>query len=212
MGYVRNMPWLTEGLLTDIKEDRAAAQYWQARYDALEPQRDTNGAIAEQKTELLALGADAAYRTAQREGSGDRQELLRRLDAALKSYTELLKKQGDADAAYNYEYIVRPRHVIQEPPSICNTAPGSGGDDTEEPWVRHGRRSSRRPDSSRRSRRTTAEHGHDAVQDAHTHTSRRAARWVGCRAGEAEDSEGMRIGQEGREGREGLAAGSWELN
>jgi hypothetical protein len=114
MGYVRNMPWLTEGLLTDIKEDRAAAQYWQARYDALEPQRDTNGAIAEQKTELLALGADAAYRTAQREGSGDRQELLRRLDAALKSYTELLKKQGDADAAYNYEYIVRLRDTISK--------------------------------------------------------------------------------------------------
>jgi hypothetical protein len=114
MGYVHNMPWLTNGLLTDIKEDRAAAQYWQARYDALAPERDSNGALAEQKPELLALGADAAYRTAQLEGGGDRQELLRRLETALKSYTELLKKQGDADAAYNYEYIVRLRDTISK--------------------------------------------------------------------------------------------------
>jgi hypothetical protein len=41
--------------------------------------------------------------------------MLSRLDAAIKSYTELLKKSpGDADAAYNYEYVVRLRDTLSK--------------------------------------------------------------------------------------------------
>lgn len=114
MGYVDRARWLTGNLLTDLKEDRAAAQYWQAHYDALEPQRDTNGAVLEDEPGLLAMGANATYRTGQRE-AGDRQETLRRLETALKSYAELLKKdQGNADAAYNYEFLVRLRDTVSK--------------------------------------------------------------------------------------------------
>jgi hypothetical protein len=114
LGAVSRMPWLTGTVLTDITEHRAAADYWRARYEALAPQRDANGQVIELETPVLALAADAAYRSGQREG-GDRQAMLRRLDAALKSYADLLKKSaGNADAAYNYEYIIRLRDTISK--------------------------------------------------------------------------------------------------
>ena len=91
MAYVRRVPWVADGLVDDVEEHRAASEYWQARYDALAPQRDASGAVIEQQPAVLALAANAAFRTGQRESS-DRQAMLRRLDTAIKSYTELLKK------------------------------------------------------------------------------------------------------------------------
>jgi hypothetical protein len=114
MELISRVPWLTGNVLTDIREHRAAADYWQARYAALAPQRDANGQVIEQEPPVLALAADAAYRSGQQEG-GDRQAVLRRLDAALKSYADVLKKNpGHADAAYNYEYIVRLRDTVSK--------------------------------------------------------------------------------------------------
>ena len=114
MAYVRRVPWLADNLANDVEEHRATAEYWQARYDALAPQRDAHGVLVDQPPAVLALAANAAYRTGQRE-SGDRQALLRRLDAVLKSYTEELKKDANnADAAYNYEYIVRLRDTVSK--------------------------------------------------------------------------------------------------
>src|SRR5580704_9054991 len=114
IGYLRHVPWLADSLVTDVQEHRATAEYWQARYDALTPRRDANGAIADQPPAVLALAANAAYRTGQRE-AGDRQTMLRRLDGALKTYTELLKKDpGNVDAAYNYEFLVRLRDAASK--------------------------------------------------------------------------------------------------
>jgi tetratricopeptide (TPR) repeat protein len=121
MGYLRHVPWLADNLVTDVQEHRATAEYWQARYDALTPRRNANGAIADQPPAVLALAANAAYRTGQRE-AGDRQAMLRRLDGALKTYTELLKRDpNNVDAAYNYELMVRLRDTASKakpaPPS-----------------------------------------------------------------------------------------------
>jgi tetratricopeptide (TPR) repeat protein len=114
MGYLRRVPWLADNVVSDIEEHRATAEYWQGRYDALAPQRDANGNVAELEPAVQALAANAVYRTGQRE-SGDRQALLRRLDAALKTYTELLKKDpNNIDAAYNYEYMVRMRDTTSK--------------------------------------------------------------------------------------------------
>ena len=118
MSYVRRLPWLTDGLMTDVHQHRAAVEYWQARYGALAPERDGSGAVVEQEPAVLALSANAGFRESQRES--DRQTMLRRLDAAIKSYTELLKKDpGNADAAYNYEYMIRLRDTMSKtkPPS-----------------------------------------------------------------------------------------------
>jgi hypothetical protein len=114
VSYVRRLPGLTDGLVTDVHEHRAAVHYWQGRYGSLAPERDASGAVVEQEPALLALSANAGFREGQRE-STDRQALLRRLDAAVKSYTELLKKDpGNADAAYNYEYLIRLRDTVSK--------------------------------------------------------------------------------------------------
>jgi hypothetical protein len=114
MTYVRRVPWVADSLVDDVEEHRAASEYWQARYDALAPQRDASGAVIEQQPAVLAMAANAAYRTGQRESS-DRTAMLRRLDTAVKSYAELLKKSpNNVDAAYNYEYLVRLRETASK--------------------------------------------------------------------------------------------------
>src|SRR6478735_4219084 len=75
MAYVRRVPWLGDSLANDVEAHRAAAEYWQARYDGLAPKRDDKGAIVEQEPAVLALAANATYRSGQRE-SGDRQAML----------------------------------------------------------------------------------------------------------------------------------------
>ena len=114
MTYVRRVPWVADGLVDDVEEHRAASEYWQARYEALAPQRDASGAVIEQQPAVLAMAANAAFRTGQRETS-DRTAMLRRLDTAVKSYAELLKKSpNNVDAAYNYEYLVRLRDTASK--------------------------------------------------------------------------------------------------
>ena len=112
MGYARRVPWVTDSLLTEVREHRAAAQYWQSHYETLAQPKDSSGAPLEQEPALSFLSANAAYRTSQRDTT-DRQATLRGLDTVLKSYTDVLKKNsGNVVAAYNYELIVRQRDVI----------------------------------------------------------------------------------------------------
>jgi hypothetical protein len=113
MGYVSRVPWVGDALLADVRGDRATGDYWQERYEALAPRRDEAGATIEQQPNELTLAANAGFRTSQRD-SADRQMTLRRLDAAIKTYTDLLKKSPDADAAYNFEYIVRLRDTLSK--------------------------------------------------------------------------------------------------
>lgn len=124
LGLLGRVPGVTGGLITDVQEHRATAEYWQARYDALGPERDKRGASVEQEPGLMVLSANAGFRTSQRE-SGDRQAMLRRLDGAIKGYTEVLKKAPDnANAAYNFEYVIRLRDTV----SKTKPAPGKRED------------------------------------------------------------------------------------
>lgn len=126
MGLARRIPFVGDALVSDVREHRAAADYWQARYDAFEPQRDARGAAVDQEPGVLVVAANANFRSGQREGT-DRQAMLKRLDAALKSYTDVLKQNpGSSDAAYNYEFIVRLRDTVSKskPP-----APGQKRED-----------------------------------------------------------------------------------
>src|SRR5262249_10480423 len=90
------------------------------------PRRDASGAAIEQRPGELALAANAGFRDSQRDPA-DRIAMLGRLDAAIKTYTELLKKNpNDVDAAYNFEYAVRLRDTVSKakPP-----APGAKKED-----------------------------------------------------------------------------------
>jgi len=127
MGLARRIPFVGDSLVADVREHRAAADYWQARYDAFQPARDAGGSTVDQEPAVLVVAANANFRSGQREGA-DRQAMLKRLDAALKSYTEVLKKNpGSADAAYNYEFIVRLRD------SVSKSKPPASGQKREDP-------------------------------------------------------------------------------
>jgi hypothetical protein len=95
----------------DARQLHATADYWQTRYAALEPKRDAGGAITETDPQVLLLAANAAFRSSQ--GDTDRNSAVRRLDAVVKTYAEVLKRNDLAqDAAYNYEYAVRVRDTL----------------------------------------------------------------------------------------------------
>jgi hypothetical protein len=111
-GLAQRVPGLSAGVAADVREHRAAAEYWQARYDALAPSRDATGATTEEDPAVLLTAANAAFRTTERDASG-RQALVQGLDAVLKSYVEVLKKEPAlVDAAYNYEYVARRRDTV----------------------------------------------------------------------------------------------------
>jgi hypothetical protein len=102
----------------DARQLRATADYWQARYAALEPKRDAGGAITEKDPDVLLFAANAAFRAGQHET--DRNVALRRLDGIVKTYAEVLKNGGShADAAYNYEYAIRVRDALTRAKQIA---------------------------------------------------------------------------------------------
>jgi len=113
MAYLRRVPYASDALLADVRDERATGAYWQARYESLSAPRDANS-TGDQEPAELTLAANAGFRAGQRDAA-DRQAFLKRLDTSLKAYTELLKKNpGDVDAAYNYEYIVRLRDTVSK--------------------------------------------------------------------------------------------------
>jgi hypothetical protein len=102
---------LSDADAKDAHQLHATADYWQARYAALEPKRDAGGAITEKDPGVLLFAANAAFRAGQ--GETDRNLALRRLDGVVKTYAEVLKNSGShADAAYNYEYAIRVRDTL----------------------------------------------------------------------------------------------------
>jgi hypothetical protein len=96
----------------DARQLRTTAQYWDAQYSDLTPQRDAAGSITEADPAVLIVDANASFRAGQ--GDADRNSAIRKLDAVVKNYTEVLKANPSApDAAYNYEYAVRLRDSLQ---------------------------------------------------------------------------------------------------
>ena len=84
----------------DAARARAAAGYWLGDDAAVRSSGDA------------FVAANAAYRTAVREG-GDWRTVTGKLDAVIKQYAGVLRDQpGHADAAYNYEFVVRYRAAI----------------------------------------------------------------------------------------------------
>jgi hypothetical protein len=85
----------------------ATVGYWLGRYDELVEQSSGDA-----DPDVLFVAANAAFRAARRERPVG-PEAARQLDAVLQAYTTVLRAQpGHADAAYNYEYVVRLRDRI----------------------------------------------------------------------------------------------------
>ena len=101
-------PIIGTGMAADAHDDRATAAYWLLRYEDLTAQRDAG----DRDPQVLLLAANTAFRASQTVPS-DRPEGVRRLDAVIKTYADVLKSgAGQADAAYNYEFVLRMRDAL----------------------------------------------------------------------------------------------------
>jgi hypothetical protein len=110
MDLTKRMPAAGLDPEADVRDVRAAADYWRSNYAALAPKRDAGGMLTEKDPELLFLSANAAFRASQ---TSDRVDTLRRLDTVVKTYADVLKNSpGHVDAAYNYEFAVRMRDTL----------------------------------------------------------------------------------------------------
>ncbi|MGE0863121.1 MAG: hypothetical protein AB7P34_04395 [Vicinamibacterales bacterium] len=88
-------------LASDAMALNATAAYWQGDYDTVAANADAK-----------LLAANAAYRTLRREG-GSWQSVVGKIDSVVKSYAEIIREQPDnAEAVFNYEYMVRLRAVL----------------------------------------------------------------------------------------------------
>jgi hypothetical protein len=128
LGLARRLPGVGDAMANDMRDERAVAQYWRSEYAAVEPKRDASGTLTDTDPHLLLLSANAEFRASQR--ATDRADLLRRLDRVVKTYGDVLKHAAcsrdtavsaapaaecemlQADASYNYEYVVRLRDTL----------------------------------------------------------------------------------------------------
>jgi len=127
LGWSRRLPQVGEAMANDLRDERALAQYWRSEYVAVEPKRDSAGALTESDPHLLLVSANAEFRSSQR--ATDRADMLRRLDRAVKTYSDVVKNMPciggaattaamadcdtlRADASYNYELAVRLRDAL----------------------------------------------------------------------------------------------------
>jgi hypothetical protein len=95
----RSLVTLQYGRAMDVAATSAAARYWSGDYSP-----------GNERDPLLA--ANAAYRVAVNRG-GSAKEMVTRLDEVVKRYAEVLRSSPEnADAAFNYEFVVRYRGAI----------------------------------------------------------------------------------------------------
>jgi hypothetical protein len=130
LGMVRRLPRVGDAMASDVRDEHALAQYWRSEYAAVEPKRDSSGALTDTDPQLLLVSANAEFRASQR--ATDRADLLRRLDRVVKTYSDVLKTGScgaamapasvcdavQSDAAYNYEYVVRLTRDVPSGPTL----------------------------------------------------------------------------------------------
>lgn len=113
--YVRWVPQLGARAQRDLATRRAALHYWKKDYASVLPREtDPVGAVDNANVDLQLVVANAAFRNAQR-GATDKAVQLQALDEAIGSYMAVLKNDSwNADAAFNYEYLLRLRTEIAQ--------------------------------------------------------------------------------------------------
>lgn len=122
LGVERRVPMLGAQAEGDVRDLRAQATYWHADYVSLAPQRDAAGSLTETNPALQFVSANAAFRASQQ--TADRLDAVRRLDAVVKTYADVLRTgNGQPDAAYNFELAVRTRDALARAKPGAKSAP-----------------------------------------------------------------------------------------
>ncbi len=130
----RRLPVVGPRAVADVHEAQTTARYWAADYSGIQPQHDATPAASDSDPTSLLLAANAAFRASQ--GSTDRTDTLRRLDGAIKTYSDALKASSQQfDLAYNFEYAVRVRDAIgrSKPGAAAKNANAAGKKTSNEP-------------------------------------------------------------------------------
>lgn len=106
----RFVPWVGSDARQEIRARKAAVQYWQRQYDTVLPAgAEPVAAVDDTNVELQLVVANAEFRVKQAQFA-DRQATVQALEEAAAGYLTVLKNNTwHADAAFNYEYIVRLR-------------------------------------------------------------------------------------------------------
>ena len=113
--YARWIPQVGTNAERDLATRRAALHYWKKDYASVLPREtDPVGAVDSSNVDLQLVVANASFRNTQR-GITDKAVQLQALDEAIGSYMAVLKNDTwHADAAYNYEYLLRLRTDVAQ--------------------------------------------------------------------------------------------------
>jgi hypothetical protein len=133
--YASSVPWVGEAPVNGVRAHRAAIKYWQRQYDVLAPadRTDPVADVAPGNVALQLIVANAVYRDGQPRAK-DRATTLAVLESAISAYRTVLnnaRRAEDAvyaaDAAYNYEYVVRLRDEVLKGRRRALPAPDEDG-------------------------------------------------------------------------------------
>ena len=108
------MPWFLADTKRSVEARRAAVSYWRGEHAALVNEYPDIGQPEIRSNLSLQLILSSAYlRVGETSANGDRQAMLGALDQAIGIYLNVLQNtQGDRDAAFAYEYLVRLRDTL----------------------------------------------------------------------------------------------------
>jgi len=113
--YASHIPGIGAGPANDIRTKHAVLHYWQKDYAAVLPQQtDPVGSVPQDNPELQLVVANAVFRMAQPQMK-DKESTIAALDQGILSYVTVLKNSPkNADAAYNFELLVRLRDEVDK--------------------------------------------------------------------------------------------------
>jgi hypothetical protein len=122
--YGQWLPRVGDDAGNEVRVRKAAIDYWQRNYDAVLPREtDPVGAVEGTTLELQTIVANAAYRAGQAAAS-DKPTRLQAYEEAIGAFQTVLKNEGwDADAAFNYEFLVRERDAFAKGQKRGGTPP-----------------------------------------------------------------------------------------
>jgi hypothetical protein len=114
--FTSRLPGPAASLRDDEARHNATVTYWLARYESLTEPASSTGTPAASDPQILLLAANAAFRASAPQGP-DRRAAVERLDGVIQGYADVLRKDASsADAAYNYEFVVRLRDTLAKAP------------------------------------------------------------------------------------------------
>jgi len=125
--YTGNLSWLLRDMRHEVEGRRAAVRYWRREYGTLVAEYPDLGRPDIRDNLPLQLTLASAYvRAGEATADGDRQVMLGELDRAINIYLQVLQNtDGNRDAAFNYEYLVRLRNDIAAGAEVPERRPAS---------------------------------------------------------------------------------------